>query len=204
MAKRDRAARIAQTLGVAGTSGMPCWHVPCYYMAQETMTNMHSRLVGPKKNEDGETILLVEDDPALLVLTRDFLAGEGYLVLEAPGGEEALNIAEKYSGPIHLVLTDLVMPRVNGWMLVKQLHPLRPEMKVLFMSAYTSKLADLRQVLGAPQITKPFHLADLAHKVREALGYRSPFARPEGRERRKATTAASERNWFAAPRRTAS
>jgi CheY-like chemotaxis protein len=124
-------------------------------------------------------------------------------VLEAPGGEEALKLAEKYSGPIHLLLTDLVMPRVNGWMLAKQLRPRRPETKVLFMSAYSSKLTDPRERLGAPQITKPFHLADLAHQVREALGYRSPFARPEARERPLVSSHTSERNWFAAPPRRA-
>lgn len=162
---------------------------------------MRPQEAGPKRNEHEETILLVDDDPALLALTRDFLAGEGYHVLDAPGGEEALKIAEQYSGPIHLLLTDLVMPRVNGWMLAKRLRPLRPETKVLFMSAYTSKLTDPREILGAPQISKPFHLADLAHKVREALGYRSPFARPQTREWRSVNPQASERSWFSAPRR---
>ena len=188
---------------------IPHWHGPCYYMHQETSTDMLPdrtlrQPVGLKKSEYGETILLVEDDPSLLALTRDFLAGEGYHVLDAPGGEEALKIAERYFGPIHLLLTDLVMPRLNGWMLAKQLRPVRPETKVLFMSAYTSKLvADFRVVLGAPQIRKPVHLGDLAHKVRETLGYRSPFARPGERERRNADRETSERNWFSAPRRAA-
>ncbi len=164
---------------------------------------MCPHVAGPKRSERGETILVVDDDPALLDLTREFLAGEGYHVLEAPGGEEALKIAEQYAGPIHLLLTDLVMPKVNGWMLAKRLRPHRPETKVLFMSAYTSKLTDPHELLGAPQITKPFHLADLAHKVREALGYRSPFARAEARERRTVNPRTSEGNWFAAPRRRA-
>jgi DNA-binding response OmpR family regulator len=148
---------------------------------------------GPKRIEYGESILLVDDDPELLALTREFLVGAGYHVLDASGGEDALKVAEKYFGPIHLLLTDLVMPRLNGWMLAKQLRPIRPETKVLFMSAYTSTLTDPYDVLGAPQIRKPFHLADLAHKVRETLGYRSPFARPEAREQRKAHPQTSER-----------
>ena len=168
-------------------------------MLQETSTEM----CPDRAFRQPETILLVEDDPALLERTRDFLAGEGYHVLDAPGGEEALKIAEKCFGPIHLLLTDLAMPRLNGWMLAKQLHPIRPETKVLFMSAYTSKLTDPRDALGAPQITKPFRLADLAHVVRETLGYRSTFARPGARERRNADPDTSERNRFQAPRSTA-
>jgi two-component system, cell cycle sensor histidine kinase and response regulator CckA len=164
---------------------------------------MHPSATGLKRNEHRETILLVDDDPELLALTRDCLVGDGYHVLDAPGGEEALKVAEKYSGPIHLLLTDLAMPRLNGWMLAKQLRPLRPETKLLFMSAYSSKLADPNEILGAPQLTKPFHLADLAHKVREALGYRSPFARPQARERLNITPQPSERKWFSAPRRAA-
>jgi CheY-like chemotaxis protein len=159
---------------------------------------------GLKRSASGETILLVEDDPLLLAVTRDSLAGEGYHVLDAPGGEEALKIAEGYFGPIHLLLTDLVMPRLNGWMLAKRLRPIRRETKVLFMSAYTTKLiADPREVLGAPQIRKPFHLEDLAHKVREILGYRSPFARPGAHDRQPADSEASERSWFPSPQRAA-
>jgi DNA-binding response OmpR family regulator len=178
-------------------------------MEQEATTEMHPdrtfrQAAGLKSSASGETILLVEDDPLLLAMTRDFLAGEGYHVLDAPGGEEALKIAEKYFGPIHLLLTDLVMPRLNGWMLAKRLRPIRRETKVLFMSAYTTKLIDdPREVLGAPQIRKPFHPADLAHKVREILGYRSPFARSGARERRNADLETSERNWFSAPQHTA-
>jgi len=167
-------------------------------MLRETSTEMSPdrafrQTGGSKSNEHGETILLVEDDPSLLALTRDFLVGKGYHVLDAPGGEEAMKIAQEYIGPIHLLLTDLQMPRLNGWMLAKQLRPLRPETKVLFMSAYTSKLTDPRDFLGAPQITKPFRLEDLDHKVRETLGYLSPFARPDAREQRKADPQTRER-----------
>lgn len=128
-----------------------------------------------------ETILVVDDDPVVLALARDILAGEGYRVFEAAGGEDALRIAEEYAGPIHLLLTDVVMPGMSGRELADRLRSIRRETKVLFMSAFSAEfLADYGVISGDPLITKPFTLPDLAHKVREILGYRSPFARPGG------------------------
>jgi CheY-like chemotaxis protein len=128
-----------------------------------------------------ETILVVDDDPVVLALARDILAGEGYRVFEAAGGEDALRIAEEYAGPIHLLLTDVVMPGMSGRELADRLRSIRRETKVLFMSAFSAEfLADYGVISGDPLITKPFTLADLAHKVREILGCRSPFARPGG------------------------
>lgn len=136
---------------------------------------------GLKRHQPWETILVVDDDPVVLALARDILAGGGYHVLEAPGGEDALRIAEGYAGPIHLLLTDVVMPGMSGRELADRLHPTRLETKVLFMSAFTPEhLADYGVISGDPLITKPFTLAGLAHKVREILGSRSPFARPGG------------------------
>lgn len=134
---------------------------------------------GLKRRTPSETILVVDDDPWVLRVTVDFLGGEeGYHVLQATGSEEALGIAETHDGPIHLLLTDVVMPKVNGWMLAKRLRLIRPETKVLFMTAFSSELvSDFRTALGDPVIMKPCDLADLAHKVRELLGYSSPFAR---------------------------
>lgn len=128
-----------------------------------------------------ETILVVDDDPVVLALARDILAGEGYRVFEAAGGEDALRIAEEYAGPIHLLLTDVVMPGMSGRELADRLRSIRRETKVLFMSAFSAEfLADYGVISGDPLITKPFTLADLAHRVREILGCRSPFARPGG------------------------
>ena len=138
--------------------------------------------VGLKRRLPGETILVVDDELMVLALTRDILVGEGYQVLEAPGGEDALRIAEGHAGAIHLLLTDVVMPEINGRQLADRLRRIRRETKVLFMSAFTTELlADYEVMSGDPLITKPFSVADLTHKVREILGYRSPFARP-GRE----------------------
>ena len=132
-----------------------------------------------------ETILVVDDDHVVLALARDILAGEGYHVLEAAGGEDALRIAEGYAGPIYLLLTDVVMPGMSGRELADRLRSIRRETKVLFMSAFSAELlADYGVISGDPLITKPFTLADLAHKVREILGNRSHFTRPGGEESR--------------------
>src|SRR5262245_36602624 len=84
-----------------------------------------------------ETVLLVEDEPALRRLSRRVLAQFGYTVLEAPNGEEALNLAEAYPGPINLVLTDVVMPRLSGRDLAERVQSSHPEAKILFMTRYT-------------------------------------------------------------------
>ena len=119
---------------------------------------------GLKRRRRSETILAVDDDPWVLRVTVDFLVEEeGYHVLQATGGEGALLIAETHDGPIDLLLTDVVMPRVNGWMLAKRVRQIRPETKVLFMTAYSSELvSDYRTVLGDPVIMKPCDLGDLA------------------------------------------
>ncbi len=116
-----------------------------------------------------ETILLVEDQEALRELTRSLLAGSGYTVLEAEGPDEAVDIAQQHSGPIHLLLTDMVMPGMNGRALAERLAPIRTEMRVVYMSGYTrfthTELLDFK----APFLTKPFTRDALASKVREVL-----------------------------------
>ena len=142
--------------------------------------------VGLKRQRRSETVLVVDDDPWVLRVTVDFLVGEeGYDVLPATGGDEAMRIAETHDGPIHVLLTDVVMPRVNGWMLAKRLRLVRPETKVLFMTAFSSELvSDYRTVLGDPVIMKPCELGELAYKIRELLGHSSPFARRRGAAKR--------------------
>lgn len=141
---------------------------------------------GLKRQRRTETILAVDDDPWVLRVTVDFLVGEeGYDVLQATGADEAMWIAETHPGPIHVLLTDVVMPRVNGWMLAKRLRLVRPETKVLFMTAFSSELvSDYRTVLGDPVIMKPCELGELAYKIRELLGQSSPFARRRGAAKR--------------------
>jgi CheY-like chemotaxis protein len=116
-----------------------------------------------------ETILLVEDAEALRELTRSLLAENGYTVLEAGDAENAIEIARKYNGPIHLLLTDMVMPGMNGRMLADKLASIRPEMRVVFMSGYTgfthSGLIDSDLIL----LPKPFTKYILLRKLHEIL-----------------------------------
>jgi two-component system cell cycle sensor histidine kinase/response regulator CckA len=116
-----------------------------------------------------ETILLVEDAEPLRELTRDLLADNGYTVLEAGHPEHAIEIARKFKGAIHLLLTDMVMPGMNGRVLADKLASVRPEMRVVFMSGYTgfthSGLIDSELIL----LSKPFSKDTLLRKVREVL-----------------------------------
>jgi two-component system, cell cycle sensor histidine kinase and response regulator CckA len=127
-----------------------------------------SRIEGP---HGGETILVVEDQAAVRQLTIAILKGYGYPILEAANGDEALDIAQKYSGEIHLLFTDVVLPGINGRELSERMKTLRPKLKVLFTSGYTSNVIAHRGVLdsGLAYIAKPFTPDKLAAKVREIL-----------------------------------
>jgi two-component system cell cycle sensor histidine kinase/response regulator CckA len=118
-----------------------------------------------------ETILLVEDEPAILKLTARMLSKQGYQVLAAAAPGEALRLARAHQGDIHLVMTDVVMPEMNGRELVRNLLPLFPDIKRLFMSGYTADVIGHHSVLedGVHFLPKPFRPHDLAAKVREAL-----------------------------------
>ncbi len=118
-----------------------------------------------------ETILVVEDEEKVLKLVLQILRVQGYKVLEAPRGGDALLISKQHEGPIHLMVTDVVMPGMNGQELAKRLAPFRPEMKVLYMSAYPDNAVVHHGVLkeGVNFIQKPFTVAGLAKKVRDVL-----------------------------------
>jgi CheY-like chemotaxis protein len=118
-----------------------------------------------------ETILVVEDAPPLRTMIRRALEGRGYTVLEAADGREALTVAGEYADPIHLVLTDVVMPEVSGRQLAEVLGRQRPGLRLLFMSGYTDDSV-LRHGLiesDVAYLQKPFSLLVLARKVREVL-----------------------------------
>lgn len=119
----------------------------------------------------GETILLVEDDAAILTLSKRMLETLGYSVLAAGSPSEAMSLARDGHGKIHLLVTDVVMPEMNGRDLAGKLRVFHPEMRVLFMSGYTANVIAHRGVLEEHVIflPKPFSIKDLATKVREAL-----------------------------------
>jgi two-component system cell cycle sensor histidine kinase/response regulator CckA len=122
-----------------------------------------------------ETILLVEDEAALRILTRNLLELCGYKVLDAKNGAEAMDISQAHGDAIDLLLTDIVMPGMNGRTLADQLIQLRPRIAVVFMSGYTGQAVGARGILdpGSNFLQKPFTRDELARKVREALDGRS-------------------------------
>jgi signal transduction histidine kinase/ActR/RegA family two-component response regulator len=119
-----------------------------------------------------ETILLVEDEPMILEMTRVMLEHMGYTVLPAVSPGEAIRLALEHAGEIHLLMTDVVMPEMNGRDLARNLLSLYPDLKRLFMSGYTANVIAHHGVLdeGVQFIQKPFTMQDLAAKIRNVLG----------------------------------
>ncbi len=126
---------------------------------------------GTEEHAGTETVLLVEDEDAVRGLVLEILRRNGYTVLTARNGGEALLVCERHSGAIDLMLTDVVMPGLGGRELALRLGPLRPVMKTLFMSGYTDDAISHSGVLdpGTHYIQKPFTPGALARKVREVL-----------------------------------
>jgi two-component system cell cycle sensor histidine kinase/response regulator CckA len=121
--------------------------------------------------EGSETVLLVEDEQSILKVGTRMLERLGYRVLAAGKPSEAIALAEAHAGAIHLVLTDVVMPEMNGKALIELLESKYPELKILYMSGYSEDVIAHHGVLdrGVKMIQKPFSLWDLANKVRDAL-----------------------------------
>jgi DNA-binding NtrC family response regulator len=113
----------------------------------------------------------VEDQDGIRDLVREFLHNNDYTVLHAVDGNEALHIADEYKHPIHLLLTDVVMPNVGGRELAHRLTQLRPQMKVLFMSGYADHASWTGELVDdtADVLQKPFSLDTLARKIRSLL-----------------------------------
>jgi PAS domain S-box-containing protein len=119
-----------------------------------------------------ETILVVEDEEQLNKLVVRILTNAGYQVIAARSGPEALKLSEERKEPIHLLLTDVVMPQMSGKQLAEKLIPLRPDMKVLYVSGYTDNSIVHHGILdtGVAFLQKPFSFDTLSKKVREVLG----------------------------------
>jgi PAS domain S-box-containing protein len=125
----------------------------------------------PLAKRGSETILLVEDEGQLRVLARDILRGAGYTVYEAPNAAEAIKVSQRHAGPIHLLVTDVVMPHIGGGELAKRLAGERPRMRVLYMSGYTDD-AIFQGGMVDPNVAflpKPITPDTLLGKVRETL-----------------------------------
>jgi CheY-like chemotaxis protein len=135
-----------------------------------------------KTARGSETILLVEDEEQVRDLVRDTLRREGYKVLDASGAIEARRIGGAYAGPIHLLITDVVMPKEGGCELAASLAQRRPAMKVLFMSGYTDRaIANSLLTGNAAFIQKPFTPAALSRKVRDILETNGETTQSAGR-----------------------
>jgi CheY-like chemotaxis protein len=125
-----------------------------------------------RKVEPGtETILLVEDEANLRYLARQFLEKQGYKVIDAADGAVAMQIAVAHDGVIHMLLTDVIMPGMNGRELAQRVCEIRPNVQVLYMSGYTENVIGHNGTLdaGVRLLQKPFTLRDLKTKVREVL-----------------------------------
>ena len=138
-----------------------------------------------------ETILLVEDETNLRYLARQFLEKQGYRVIEAADGAVAMQIAVAHEGVIHLLLTDVIMPGMNGRELAQRVSEIRPNTKVLYMSGYTENVIGHNGTLdaGVRLLQKPFTLSSLKSKVREVLDS-TPIPREDAMPGRTAQAAA--------------
>jgi PAS domain S-box-containing protein len=122
-------------------------------------------LVSPPTPGGNEVVLLVEDEAAVRTSMTEWLSRLGYTVLVAVDGQNALEVVRRYDGPIHVIIADVVLPKLSGPALVQELRRIRPSLKVMYISGYARQLIPVGEVL----ISKPFELADLATKLREVL-----------------------------------
>ncbi len=131
----------------------------------------HEEKTGELPPGRGETVLVVEDEISLLQLVSGILDSLGYTLLTAGTPGEAMRLAEEYTGEIHLLMTDVILPEMNGKDLAEQIKKTRPAMKCLFMSGYTADVVAHRGMLdeGVQFIPKPFSRRDLAAKIRTTL-----------------------------------
>jgi two-component system cell cycle sensor histidine kinase/response regulator CckA len=129
-----------------------------------------------------ETIFVVDDELQVLSFVTELLGAEGYVVVSTWDSDEALRLARAHTGPVHLLLTDLVMPVMTGQELAAEIRAIHPDLKVLFMSAYSIEIAEdykVRLAPGEPFLAKPFSIAALQRTVRAALDYGPPSS-PRG------------------------
>jgi len=146
-------------------------YLPCAKEESESAATAKPRKAALQPQAVG-TILLVEDEANLRRLSLESLQRQGYAVLEAQDGPAALQLATHHKGVIHLLLTDVVMPGMNGRELARRVALLRPDTKILFMSGYTENVIDRNGTIdpNVELLQKPFSMSELVSKVRELLG----------------------------------
>jgi PAS domain S-box-containing protein len=146
-------------------------YLPRVASAGETATQVAAPVEYRKVEPGTETILLVEDEANLRYLARQYLEKQGYKVIEAADGAVAMQIAVAHEAVIHLLLTDVIMPGMNGRELAQRISEIRPNVKILYMSGYTENVIGHNGMLdaGVRLLQKPFNLRDLKSKVREVL-----------------------------------
>jgi len=138
---------------------------------EQTTPGRDRRVEGKSLPQGTETVLLVEDEKGVRELAREYLEMTGYTVIEAENGHTALELAALHSGPIHLLMTDVVMPGISGRELSERVKTIRPDIRVLFMSGYTDQAVVHHGILetDAVLLQKPFTVAALAAKLRDIL-----------------------------------
>jgi signal transduction histidine kinase/ActR/RegA family two-component response regulator len=148
-------------------------------------TEQAKTMIDPRPGGSG-TILLVEDEPSVRELAREFLTSAGYEVIDAENGEAALEVAARHRGAINLLLTDIVMPRLGGAELGKRLRITRPQLRVVYMSGYAqySESSEEPQITEASLLQKPFSRSSILEKVAEVLASGKTVAYLEASEQR--------------------
>jgi CheY-like chemotaxis protein len=183
---------LATVYGIVKQSGGHIWvyseegigtTFKIYLPAVEEKITRPSALLqtGPELPVGSETILLVEDNTGVRELLRQVLPSLGYTLVEAENGQEALRLLADYPDPIHLLLTDVVMPGISGKTLAEEASRTRPDLKMLFMSGYTDEAIVQHGVSDAEAafLQKPFSLMALAAKIRSVLDNSPDKGEPE-------------------------
>jgi CheY-like chemotaxis protein len=143
------------------------------YLPHMTEPPAHAATVGqaPRALTGRETVLVAEDEPAVRQMACKVLQTHGYTVIEAPDGPTAERLFKTQGGSVRLLLTDVMMPEMNGMELYRRLSRLRSDLKVLFMTGYPHDLIERygKDAVALPVLNKPFTIARLTQKVREVL-----------------------------------
>jgi len=171
---------LATVYGIVKQSGAFIWvyselgrgtTFKIYFPRVEDVASVPAAPTAPESLRGTETVLVAEDAAAVRAVIQQVLASHGYQVLEAADGRSALELGARHEGPVHLLVTDVVMPEMSGRQLADRLQERRPTLKVLFVSGYTDDAIVRHGILepGIAFLQKPFTPEALARKVREAL-----------------------------------